>query len=99
PVSILKIDKSFIDGIERNARARTLVRSVIVMAEALDIDVVIEGIERESQLHHLTAFAGTCSAQGYLFARPMPYDEMVATLSHATSQQTTRVADGTAALT
>ena len=99
PVSILKIDKSFIDGIERNARARTLVRSVIVMAEALDIDVVIEGIERESQLYHLTAFAGTCSAQGYLFARPMPYDEMVATLSHATSQQTTRVADGTAALT
>jgi EAL domain-containing protein (putative c-di-GMP-specific phosphodiesterase class I) len=96
PVSILKIDRSFIQGIERNARDRTLVRSVIVMAEALDIDVVIEGIERESQLLQLAAFAGTCSAQGYLFARPMPFDEMIAALTRATSERTTRITAATA---
>ncbi len=85
PVSILKVDKSFVEGIERDLRAQTLVHSVIVMAEALGIEVVIEGVERESQLRHLSDLASNCSAQGYLFARPMPYDDMVTLLRHTSS--------------
>ena len=85
PVSILKVDKSFVEGIERDVRAQTLVHSVIVMAEALGIEVVIEGVERESQLRHLSDLASNCSAQGYLFARPMPYDDMVTLLRDTSS--------------
>jgi len=98
PVSILKLDQSFVEGIERDEKARTLVRSVIVMADALGIDVVIEGIERESQLYHLDSCARACSGQGYFFAKPIPFDEMVAILRVAASQVTPRIG-GTTILT
>lgn len=81
PVCILKIDKSFIERIDDDERACSLVRSIVVMGEALGVDVVIEGVERESQLRHLTLHTGASMGQGYLFARPMNAGEMVALLA------------------
>jgi diguanylate cyclase (GGDEF)-like protein len=81
PVRILKVDKTFVTNIEHDSKACTLVRSMVVMGEALGLDVVVEGIERWSQLEHVTFHAAATTGQGYLFGRPMPCDEMVQLLS------------------
>jgi diguanylate cyclase (GGDEF)-like protein len=81
PVRILKVDKTFVTNIEHDSKACTLVRSMVVMGEALGLDVVVEGIERWSQLEHVTFHAAATTGQGYLFGRPMPCDEMVELLS------------------
>jgi diguanylate cyclase (GGDEF)-like protein len=81
PVRILKIDKSFLDRIEDDGRACSLVRSMVVMGDALGLDVVVEGIERTGQLEHLTRHAHATIGQGYLFGRPMPVEDMIVVLS------------------
>ncbi|MBA2559340.1 MAG: EAL domain-containing protein [Propionibacteriales bacterium] len=81
PVRILKVDKTFLTNIEEDSRACTLVRSMVLMGEALDLEVIIEGIERRSQLAHVTSHAGAGAGQGYLFGRPVPLDDMTTILS------------------
>ena len=80
PVDVLKIDRSFLTHIEDDERACSLVRSMVVMGKALGLDVVIEGVERLTQLDHIVNHADGAIGQGYLFARPMPFDEMEAAL-------------------
>ncbi|HEX3005164.1 MAG TPA: EAL domain-containing protein [Angustibacter sp.] len=79
PVDILKIDRSFVRDIDARPRARALVDAILVMASALELDVVAEGIERESQAEVLRV-AGCTEGQGYLYARPQPLDEVLQTL-------------------
>ena len=81
PVRILKIDKSFLDRIEDDARACSLVRSIVVMGHALGLDVVVEGVERAGQLEHLIGHAHATIGQGYLFDRPAPLEGMLAILA------------------
>jgi diguanylate cyclase (GGDEF)-like protein len=91
PVRILKVDKSFLSNIEEDPRACPLVRSMVVLGDALGLDVVIEGIERITQLEHITEHVGATIGQGFLFAEPMPRDELVALL--ATPQSTISFAE------
>jgi EAL domain-containing protein (putative c-di-GMP-specific phosphodiesterase class I) len=76
PVSILKIDRSFVRDLDRMPRARALVEAILVMGGALDLSVVAEGIERRSQADLLHA-VGCSEGQGYLFARPQPLPQFV----------------------
>ncbi|MGI8993677.1 MAG: putative bifunctional diguanylate cyclase/phosphodiesterase, partial [Nocardioidaceae bacterium] len=76
PVNVLKVDRSFLRHIEDDERACSLVRSMVVMGQALGLDVVIEGVERLTQLDHIVSHADGTIGQGYLFARPMPFEEM-----------------------
>ncbi|HTW21353.1 MAG TPA: EAL domain-containing protein [Mycobacteriales bacterium] len=71
PVDILKIDRSFVDPLGGNARSAALVRSIIDMASALEIDAIAEGVEDEVQLEALQSL-GCRLAQGFFFARPRP---------------------------
>jgi diguanylate cyclase (GGDEF)-like protein len=79
PVAILKIDRSFTRGVDSVPRARALVEAILVMASALELDVVAEGIERPEQAR-LLGDAGCRTAQGYLFSRPQPLPEMLRAL-------------------
>ncbi|MGN6610868.1 MAG: putative bifunctional diguanylate cyclase/phosphodiesterase, partial [Angustibacter sp.] len=79
PVDILKIDRSFVRDIDALPRARALVDAILVMASALELDVIAEGIERESQAEVLRV-AGCADGQGFLYARPQPLDEVLQTL-------------------
>ncbi len=81
PVRILKIDKSFITRIEADPRDCSLVRSMVVMGQALGLDVVVEGVERPGQVEHLTDHCGATMGQGYLFAHPMPPGEIIQLLT------------------
>jgi len=69
PVDIVKIDKSFIDGL--GTRYDAVIRAVVEVADAFDLTVVAEGVEREDQLEHLREL-GCRYAQGYLLGRPVP---------------------------
>ncbi|MGH8401183.1 MAG: putative bifunctional diguanylate cyclase/phosphodiesterase, partial [Gammaproteobacteria bacterium] len=66
----LKIDRSFITGIERNRRERAIVRTITVLAADLGMDVVAEGIENIRQLELLRAL-GCRKGQGYYFSKPL----------------------------
>ena len=72
-VDILKIDKSFVDGLETESNSRNLCQIMIMMAQHLDIKVVAEGIENEKQKRILADF-GCGFGQGYLFSKPLPLD-------------------------
>ena len=68
-LDVLKIDRSFIEDLETNARQRRLLRTLLRVGVDLGLDVVIEGIERPAQLEVLTEL-GAQVGQGYLLGRP-----------------------------
>jgi diguanylate cyclase (GGDEF)-like protein/PAS domain S-box-containing protein len=76
----LKIDRSFVDGLGTSQQETAIVHAVVGMARALSLGVVAEGVETEAQLAELRRLRCD-SAQGYLFARPLPADEAGALLA------------------
>ena len=77
PVSSLKIDRSFIEGLPRSDDGATITRTIIEMAKALGLDQVAEGIERSEQLAFLHNQHCTYG-QGFLFSRPLPPEQIPA---------------------
>ena len=75
PVSILKIDRSFISDLATSERNSKLVRSMIAMAHDLGYRVVAEGIESQDAYEMLVTF-GCDEGQGYLMAKPMPAHDL-----------------------
>jgi diguanylate cyclase (GGDEF)-like protein/PAS domain S-box-containing protein len=70
-LDVLKIDRSFVAGIEANIDDRAIVKAIIDMAHAVGLTVVAEGVETREQEETLRGF-GCDRAQGYLYARPQP---------------------------
>ena len=79
-IDFLKIDQSFVRGIDRDARRRAIVESMIAMAHRLGMKVIAEGIETGEQEHILRA-AGCNYGQGFLFSKALPPDDFSAFLS------------------
>jgi len=79
PFSVLKIDRCFIEDIDVNQSTQELVNAAIVMAHALKLKVVAEGVETQAQFDLLQHF--NCDyAQGYLLGKPIPHDQMTESL-------------------
>ena len=75
PVDILKVDKSFIDGVTEGGESSALTAAVIELASILSLKPVAEGIERPDQLQRLLELQ--CDlGQGFLFAKPLPEVEL-----------------------
>ena len=82
PVSMLKIDRSFVSGMVGNTRSGAIVMSIISLAHNLGMNVVAEGLENREQLDLLCSSCD--SGQGYLFSKPLPADRITEFLrSHA----------------
>jgi diguanylate cyclase (GGDEF)-like protein len=75
----LKVDRSMVTDIDRDAGARSLLEATAALARSLGIPVTAEGVERESQAHILLD-CGCDELQGYLFGKPMPAEEITAML-------------------
>ena len=70
PVDVLKIDRAFVDGIDKSAESRTIIRAVISLGRALGLKLVAEGVENAAQQRELCGY-GCDFIQGYYFHRPL----------------------------
>ena len=75
PITLLKLDRSFIINIETDEIAQQIVRAVINIARSKKIETIAEGIENENQARILKEM-GCQYAQGYLYGKPMPADKL-----------------------
>ncbi len=75
PISLLKIDKSFVDQMNARPQNGRLVRAMIGLAHELGLEVVAEGVEGAAQLGQLRRF-GADQVQGYLISKPLPLAEL-----------------------
>ncbi len=80
PVDILKIDRSFIDGIDQDPSKGQLVRGILDLGSSLRMSVVAEGIEELGQAEELRGM-DSALGQGFLFSRPSPPAEIHALLA------------------
>jgi EAL domain-containing protein (putative c-di-GMP-specific phosphodiesterase class I) len=69
PIDVLKIDRSFVEHCDRRDGGLRLIETIIKLGHGLDLRVVAEGVERESQLEQLRT-AGCDGVQGFLLGRP-----------------------------
>jgi diguanylate cyclase (GGDEF)-like protein len=71
PINRLKIDQSFVRDIEHTPTNETIIKAIIALAASLSLDIVAEGIEKDSEQTVLEGL-GCSEGQGYLFSRPLP---------------------------
>jgi EAL domain-containing protein (putative c-di-GMP-specific phosphodiesterase class I) len=87
PVHTLKIDKSFLEDLETHQKAGVIIESIINLGQRLQLVVVAEGVETESQLHLLQSLQ--CDVlQGFFFSCPLSEDKMTHYLHHCCSAKT-----------
>ena len=79
PIDALKLDHRFVSGIEGGDGDANIVEAVAGIARGLRLDLMAEGVENQRQLSHLREH-GCMEAQGFLFSRPIPAEEMLAVL-------------------
>jgi diguanylate cyclase (GGDEF)-like protein/PAS domain S-box-containing protein len=71
PVESLKIDRSFVNDLDRRSDNAAIVRAIIGLGDSLGLPIIAEGVERPGQVTRLKAL-GCHLAQGFLFGRPLP---------------------------
>jgi EAL domain-containing protein (putative c-di-GMP-specific phosphodiesterase class I) len=86
---LIKIDMEIIRGVTDSAARRAIIAGILVMARALDITIIAEGIETEAELATLRD-AGIDLFQGFLFAKPALEDLPAVSLSTRSTLRTTR---------
>ncbi|MET3806025.1 diguanylate cyclase (GGDEF)-like protein/PAS domain S-box-containing protein [Nakamurella sp. UYEF19] len=73
PLDILKVDKSFVDGVTERGQAASVTAAIIAMSRTMNLDTVAEGVEHAEQAVWLIE-AGCSHAQGYLWSPPVIFD-------------------------
>ena len=91
PIDMIKVDYSFVQGAEHDAKDAAITANLVNLAHALGIVAIAEGIESPGQLSSLQSL-GCDLGQGYLLGRPMPPDQLEGFLS----QRRSRLVDGKA---
>ena len=81
PIDVLKIDRTFVDGLPEGEQDAQIARAIIAMAHSLNLAVIAEGVETQEQLDFLREH-GCDEVQGYLFGRPMQASRFEAQFSN-----------------
>ncbi len=84
PIHTLKIDRSFVQRAPMDSNDAEIVRAIIMLADALGLHVLAEGIETREQLELLRQY-GCQKGQGYYFARPVPANQILPLLASGTA--------------
>jgi diguanylate cyclase (GGDEF)-like protein len=92
PLNKVKIDRSFLSGLEEGDRALVLLRGVAKLSAELGLDVTVEGIETAEQLALVAAEPSVTEAQGWLFAPALPAKDVQMLLDRTIPQVIERVA-------
>jgi diguanylate cyclase (GGDEF)-like protein len=80
PIHALKIDRSFVIGINEETHDAAIVTAIIAMAHSLHLNLIAEGVDRPEHVSFLTAH-GCLAAQGYYYSQPVPADVMTGLLN------------------
>jgi EAL domain-containing protein (putative c-di-GMP-specific phosphodiesterase class I) len=80
PVDVIKVDQSFVSGLETSLEDRSIVEAVIGLARALSLRVIAEGIETTGQMEELMAL-GCELGQGYYFSKPLSAEQTTVLLA------------------
>jgi EAL domain-containing protein (putative c-di-GMP-specific phosphodiesterase class I) len=88
PFDKIKVDRSFVTGVDQNRGSLAIIRAVIGLGTALGLSVIAEGVETEAELEVLRR-EKCAEIQGYLLSRPVPVEE----LPEVMTRQLKRVAD------
>ncbi|MCP3446335.1 EAL domain-containing protein [Bradyrhizobium sp. CCGUVB14] len=75
PFDKIKIDRSFVRNLTHQPRSSAIISSIVTLARGLDMSVTAEGVETADEFERLRAL-GVNFAQGYLFGRPLPVDQI-----------------------
>jgi EAL domain-containing protein (putative c-di-GMP-specific phosphodiesterase class I) len=75
PIDVLKIDRSFVARADSEDTDAQIVKTIIALGQTLNLNIVAEGVETESQVRFLKS-CGCNIAQGYLYSPPLPAKEM-----------------------
>jgi diguanylate cyclase (GGDEF)-like protein len=81
PLTFVKIDQTFVQGIGTDHEDERIVAAVVDLASNLGLRSIAEGVETDDQLERLRTL-GCDQAQGYLFARPLPPDDIASAIQH-----------------
>jgi diguanylate cyclase (GGDEF)-like protein len=88
PFDKLKVDRGFVAALDQSANAGVIIQAIVALGRALGMSILIEGVETEEQ-RVLLRLAGCHEMQGFLFARPVPpeeIDQLLAAANSATTQ-------------
>ncbi|HYP22316.1 MAG TPA: EAL domain-containing protein [Actinomycetota bacterium] len=85
PIDMLKIDRSFIDGIDRGVEDAALARAIVQIGENLNLRIVAEGIETPEQLREVRRL-GCHEGQGFFLGTPLDHDELKALLARGATR-------------
>ena len=81
PLDVLKVDRSFVDGLGSDSRDTAITETIIAMSRALSLDVVAEGVETADHVRELSRL-GCGLAQGFHFSRAVPPEQITHALAH-----------------
>ena len=93
PFEKIKIDRTFIGDLEHNHHSMAIVRAIITLCHSLNIPVLAEGVETETQLAFL-AQEGCDEVQGYFTGRPFPIDAYAELIGRAVAKMGKKVLAG-----
>ncbi len=79
PVSVLKVDREFVDGVGAQGEDRAICAAIVAFAHAIGVSVIAEGVETEAQVAALREL-GVSAGQGWFFSKPAPAEELSAVL-------------------
>ena len=75
PITTIKIDKSFVDGVSNSTKDASILKSIIHLCYSLDLNVVIEGVEMSDQIHFIKGLERVPVVQGYYYSKPLTVEE------------------------
>jgi diguanylate cyclase len=84
PITTIKLDKSFVDGVPSSARDSSLLSAIITLCHSLQLPVVIEGVESKDQIDYIMKMAETPYIQGHYFSGPLEPKELLSWINRET---------------
>jgi len=79
PITTIKVDKSYVTGLEKETKRQALFQAIVDMSHALDIEVIVEGVETVFEDNIIKKF-GWITVQGYFYSRPLKFDDFLNSL-------------------
>ncbi|MBU7595625.1 bifunctional diguanylate cyclase/phosphodiesterase [Metabacillus halosaccharovorans] len=89
PITTVKIDKSFVDGVPESEKDSAIIKAIIVLCHSLNMDVIIEGVETEAQVNFLSQMPEKPGIQGYYYSPPLKREDLAKWVRHFQEQQET----------